>query len=146
MHQAVFASNLFKEPKYQEVPASHAKEEVTRTVVEHCGGKIRSMLDSIEVEALKLQAAASAVEHSAVKHAGSGDGADLDDLAQRLRSIGLSSDPALLADMSAKLRKDGVMALEDLRGLSEEDMKQEVAVLNLKRVQFNKLFKAVSDL
>ncbi len=141
MHQAVFASNLFKEPKYQEVPASHAKEEVTRTVVEHCGGKIRSMLDSIEVEALKLQAATSAVEH-----AGSGDGVVLDDLAQRLRSIGLSSDPALLADMSAKLQKDGVMALEDLRGLSEEDMKQEVAVLNLKRVQFNKLFKAVSDL
>ena len=103
--------------------------------------------DSIEVEALKLQAAASAVEHSAVKHSGSGDGAVLDDLAQRLRSIGLSSDPAVLADMSAKLQKDvGVTALEDLRGISEKEMRDDLASLNLKNVQFNKLFKAVSDL
>jgi GTPase SAR1 family protein len=48
LHQAVFASNLFQDPKFQDVPASHAKEEVTRTVVEHCSGKIRSMLESIE--------------------------------------------------------------------------------------------------
>jgi hypothetical protein len=55
LHQAVFASKLFQDAKFQDVPASHAKEEVTRTVVEHCSGTIRSMLESIE--ALKLQAA-----------------------------------------------------------------------------------------
>ena len=71
---------------------------------------------------------------------------ELDDLAQLLGSIGLSSDAAVLADLSSKLRKDGVMALEDLKGLSEDEMKEEVAALNLKRVQFNKLFKAVSEL
>ena len=70
----------------------------------------------------------------------------VDNLAQRLGSIGLSSDAAVLADLSSKLRKDGVVALEDLKGLSEDDMKEEVAALNLKRVQFNKLFKAVSEL
>ncbi len=48
LHMAVFASNLFQDPKFKDMPASHAKEEVTRTVVEHCSGKIRSMLESIE--------------------------------------------------------------------------------------------------
>ena len=56
------------------------------------------------------------------------------------------ADPAVLADMSAKLQKDGTINLEDLKGLSEEDMKASVAALNLKPVQFNKLFKAVSNL
>ena len=139
LHQAVFASKLFQDAKFQDVPASHAKEEVTRTVVEHCSGKVRSMLESIE--SVKLQAAAAAAQRAA-----GGDVIELDDLAQRLGSIGLSSDAAVLADLSSKLRKDGVMALEDLKGLSEDEMKEEVAALNLKRVQFNKLFKAVSEL
>jgi len=62
LHQAVFASKLFQDSKFQDVPASHAKEEVTRTVVEHCSGKVRSMLESIE--ALKLQASLAAAQHS----------------------------------------------------------------------------------
>ncbi len=48
--------------------------------------------------------------------------------------------------MSAKLQKDGTMNLQDLKGLSEEDMRASVAALNLKPVQLNKLFKAVSNL
>jgi hypothetical protein len=74
------------------------------------------------------------------------DAAVLDALAQRLRTVGLSTDPAVLADMSAKLQKDGTMNLQDLKGLSEEDMRASVAALNLKPVQLNKLFKAVSNL
>ena len=62
------------------------------------------------------------------------------------RLTAIIADPAVLADMSAKLRKDGTMNLQDLKGLSEEDMKASVAALNLKPVQFNKLFKAVSNL
>ena len=139
LHQAVFASMLFQDPKFQGGPASHAKEEVTCIVLEHCSGKIRSMLESIE--ALKSQTAAASAERAV-----SGDGLGLDELAKQLRSIGLSNDPAALADMSSKLQKDGIMTLEDLKGLSEKDLKEEVAALNLKRVQFNKLFEAVSDL
>jgi hypothetical protein len=119
--------------------SSHAKEEVTRTVVEHCSGKVRSMLESIE--ALKLESVGASAQGAA-----GGDVIGLDELALRLRSIGISNDPCVLADMSAKLQKDGIMALEDMKGFSEEEMKEEVAALNLKRVQFNKLFKAVSDL
>jgi hypothetical protein len=92
LHQAVFASKLFQDAKFQDVPASHAKEEVTRTVVEHCSGKVRSMLESIE--SVKLQAAAAAAQRAA-----GGDVIELDDLAQRLGSIGLSSDAAVLADL-----------------------------------------------
>ena len=44
LHQAVFASKLFQDAKFQDVPASHAKEEVTRTVVGHCSGKVRALL------------------------------------------------------------------------------------------------------
>jgi hypothetical protein len=58
LHQAVFASKLFEDPKFQAVPASHAKEEVTRTVVEQCSSKIRSMLEIIETD--KKAASASA--------------------------------------------------------------------------------------
>lgn len=57
-----------------------------------------------------------------------------------------TSDTAVLADMSSKLRKDGVPALDDLKGLSEAEMKMTVAALNLNCVQFNKLFKAASEL
>ena len=48
--------------------------------------------------------------------------------------------------MSAKLQKDGTINLEDLKGLSEEDMKASVAALNLNPVQFKKLFTEVSKL
>ena len=88
-----------------------------------------------------MQAAAASAERAAGV-----DVIELDEFAQRLRIIGLSSDAAVLADMSSKLQTGGVMALDDLKGLSEDDMKEVVAALNLKRVQFNKLFKAVSEL
>jgi GTPase SAR1 family protein len=65
---------------------------------------------------------------------------------KRLRQIGLSDDDAVLADMSAKLRRGGIMALEDLRGFTKEELQEEVSTLNLKRVQLNKLFAAVSNL
>jgi hypothetical protein len=42
--------------------------------------------------------------------------------------------------------KSGTLQLEDLKGLSEQDMKDSVAALNLKPVQFNKLFREVSKL
>jgi len=45
------------------VPASHAKEEVTRTVVMDCSDKVRSMLESIE--SVKLQAAAASAKRAA---------------------------------------------------------------------------------
>ena len=96
------------------------------------------MLERIETD---KEAASASVDHAA-----GDDAVVLDALAQRLRTVGLSTDPAVLADMSAKLQKDGTINLEDLKGLSEEDMKASVAALNLKPVQFNKLFKAVSNL
>jgi hypothetical protein len=133
LHQAVFASMLFHDAKFQDVPASHAKEEVTRTVVEHCSGKVRSILESIE--AGKLQAAAAAAER-----ASGGDVLKMDDLAQRLRSIGLSDDLVVLSDMSSKLRKIGVMALEDLHGSSDDEVKGLVSPLNLNFLQLKKLF------
>jgi hypothetical protein len=59
LHQAVFASKLFDDQKFQAVPASHAKEEVTRTVVEHCSGRIRSILERIEDNQAKVVASCS---------------------------------------------------------------------------------------
>jgi hypothetical protein len=44
LHQALFASKLFEAQKFQDVPASHAKEEVTRTVVEQCGDRCSLLL------------------------------------------------------------------------------------------------------
>jgi hypothetical protein len=134
---AVFASDLFKEPRFQDVSASHAKEEVTRTVVEHCCGKIRSMLDSIEV--LKTPTSSVAFHDTAGGH-----DPDLDDLAQELRRAGVSNDPADLAGMSSKLKKGGIMALVELQSMSKEEIKEQVAELNLKPAQFNKLVKAAS--
>jgi hypothetical protein len=146
LHMAVFASKLFEEPRFRDVPASHAKEEVTRTVVEHCRQKIITMLEFIEAaKARQCQAAAAAappaVESSSVS-------LDLDALAKRLRGIGLSDDTAVLTDMSVKLRRDGISALEDLRGLTKDELQKEkgVSALNLGRVQLNKLFDAVSKL
>ena len=64
----------------------------------------------------------------------------------KLREIKISDDAAVLADMSARLRRDGIMALEDLRGMSMEVLQEEVSALNLKRVQLKKLFDAVCSL
>jgi hypothetical protein len=155
LQQGVKTWDLVKDPKLSASPASSVKDEVTRAVIGHCAPKIRSILDSIDEERRKYQyksdSAPSPVPPASTSvgggvAAGGGDGAVLDDLAQRLRSIGLSNDPALLADMSAKLQKDGVNVLEDLQGLSEEDTRASVAALNLKPVQFRKLFKALSDM
>ena len=77
LHQAVFASKLFQDAKFQDVPASHAKEEVTRTVVGHCSGKVRSMLESIE--AAKAQQTQSHPAESC-----DGDAADLANLVEML--------------------------------------------------------------
>ena len=44
------------------------------------------------------------------------------------------------------IMKSGTLQLEDLKGLSEQDMKDSVAALNLKPVQFIKLFREVSKL
>jgi replication-associated recombination protein RarA len=77
LHQAVFASKLFQDAKFQDVPASHAKEEVTRTVVECCSGKVRSMLESIE--AAKAQQTQSGPVESC-----DGDAADLANLVEML--------------------------------------------------------------
>jgi hypothetical protein len=80
----------------------------------------------------------------------SADGAsehpEADHLALKLREIKISDDAAVLADMSARLRRDGIMALEDLRGMSMEVLQEEVSALNLKRVQLKKLFDAVCSL
>ena len=117
LHQAVFASKLFKMAKYQTVPASHAKEEVTRTVVEHCSSAIRSMLENIE--ARKSRAPSPAPPPS---------GADLrlpltslsaSDVAAAIGSIG----PLYLPYRQAFIDNgiDGTM-LADWRGLSDQDL------------------------
>jgi hypothetical protein len=69
---------------------------------------------------------------------------DADDLVLGLRAIKISDDPAILADMSAKLRRDGIFAMEDLQGLSLEELKDSVAALGLKAVPLRRLFAAVS--
>jgi hypothetical protein len=107
------------------------------------------MLESIEAAKMRqFQSAAAAALPAAAPVAAGGSSAslDLDALAKRLRDIGLSDDTAVLADMSAKLRRGGIMALEDLRGLTKDDLRTEVSSLNLGRVQLNKLFDAVSKL
>jgi hypothetical protein len=67
---------------------------------------------------------------------------DVGDLEQKLRVIGLSDDAAVLADMCAKLRKGGVMSLQDLQGLSKEEVKESVQALMLSPVQHIKLFQS----
>ena len=69
----------------------------------------------------------------------------LDDLAQRLRSIGLSDDLVVLADMSSKLREIGVMALEDLQDSSDDEVKELVSPLNLNSLQLKKLFRYLKN-
>jgi hypothetical protein len=45
LQMAVQSWKLLEEPRLAQVPASHVKEEVTRTVVTHCAKKIRHMLE-----------------------------------------------------------------------------------------------------
>jgi hypothetical protein len=75
---------------------------------------------------------------------GSAISPDTDDLALRLRAIKISDDAAVLTDMSAKLKRAGIFALKDLKGLSLEELKEVVAVLSLNVVQLRRLFTAVS--
>ena len=116
LHQAVFASKLFQDAKFQDVPASHAKEEVTRTVVEHCSGKVRSMLESIE--ALKLQALQAAAQHSVADQNSPLATITASDVAAAIGRIG----PAYVLYQQAFIDNgiDGTM-LAEWRGQSEED-------------------------
>jgi GTPase SAR1 family protein len=128
----------------KKVTSSHASEEALRAVIQHCSDKVCSILEKDKPVSAKMALAApSPIAPQA--HAAAGGG-DLDDLALKLRNVGLSDDSAALADMSAKLRKDGVGALEELKGLSRDEMKGVVNPLSLNLVQFNKLFKHVSEL
>jgi hypothetical protein len=97
------------------------------------------MLESIEAAKARQCQTAAADESSSTP-------LDLDALAKRLRDIGLSDDTAVLTGMSVKMRRDGIMALEDLRGLTKDDLQKELSALNLGKVQLNKLFDAVSKL
>jgi NLR family CARD domain-containing protein 3 len=116
LHQAVFASNLLQHPKFLDVPASHAKEEVTRTVVEHCSGKVRSMLESIE--ALKLQASQAAAPRSVADQQLPLDTTTARDVAAAIGGIG----PAYALYQQAFIDNgiDGTM-LADWRGQSDEE-------------------------
>jgi len=80
----------------------------------------------------------------------SADGAsehpEADHLALKLREIKISDDATVLADMSAKLRRDGIFGMEDLQGLSLDEVKEAVAALNLNAVQLRRLFAAVPNI
>jgi hypothetical protein len=69
---------------------------------------------------------------------------DADDLATQLRAIRISDDAAVLTDMSANLRRGGIFAIEELQGLSMDELKDAVFSLNLNAVQLRRLFAAVS--
>ena len=116
LHQAVFASKLFQDAKFQDVPASHAKEEVTRTVVEHCSGKVRALLE--DIEALKLQALQAAAQHSVADQNSPLATITASDVAAAIGRIG----PAYVLYQQAFIDNgiDGTM-LAEWRGQSEED-------------------------
>jgi hypothetical protein len=130
----------------KQVSSSHVNAEVLRAVIKCCSDEACCVLERDKPLCPRAAHAASFSIATAVEHGAGDDAVALDALAQRLRTVGLSNDPAVLADMSAKLQKDGTMKLEDLKGLSEQDMKDSVAALNLKPVQFKKLFDEVSKL
>ena len=71
---------------------------------------------------------------------------DTEVLSRRLRAIQISDDNAVLVDMSVNMRKIGIFALEDLQGFTLDELKEEVAVLHLNRVQIKKLFDALSNM
>jgi hypothetical protein len=65
---------------------------------------------------------------------------------QCVKSIALVKDKdAMLIDMAAKLRVVGVMSLEDLRGMSYEDVVESVDGVGLSTVQLKQLHKAVKQ-
>jgi hypothetical protein len=104
-----------------------------------------------EQAAASAQAAAAAASVQAYVAAASASAAgasaippDADDLALRLRAINISDDAAVLDAMSAKLRRAGIFALEDLQGLSLDELKEAVALLSLNAMQLRRLFKAVA--
>ena len=80
----------------------------------------------------------------------SADGAsehpEADHLALKLREIKISDDAAVLADMTTKLRRAGIFGMEDLQGLSLDELKEAVAALNLNAVQLRRLFAAVPNI
>ena len=80
----------------------------------------------------------------------SADGAsehpEADHLALKLREIKISDNAAVLADMTTKLRRAGIFGMEDLQGLSLDELKEAVAALNLNAVQLRRLFAAVPNI
>ena len=77
---------------------------------------------------------------------GSSVSPDAEALSRRLREIQVSDDTAVLVDMSVNLRRIGIFTLEDLQGFTLDELKEEVAVLRLNRVQIKKLFDALSNM
>ena len=63
-----------------------------------------------------------------------------------LREIKISDDAAVLADMTTKLRRAGIFAMEDLQGLSLDEMKEAVVELHLNAVQLRRLYAAVLNI
>jgi hypothetical protein len=117
LHQAVFASKLLQDAKFHDVPASHAKEEVMRTVVQHCTDTIRSMLESIE--ALKMQASLTAAQLSVADSHLRMASITASDVAAAIGRIA----PAYMPYQQAFIENgiDGTM-LADWRAQSEEDV------------------------
>ena len=66
----------------------------------------------------------------------------LDALARELSSIAISKNNAVLADLSARLQSCGVFALDDLKGMSREEVSATVVEAQLTPLQFNKLYNA----
>jgi hypothetical protein len=94
-----------------------------------------------EIGFWREQAAAS-VQASALEAAAPAVFSDADDLALQLRVI--FHDAAVLNAMSAKLRDAGILTLGHLQGLSLDELEEEVAVLNLNKLQLRRLFTAVA--
>jgi len=124
----------------------YTTDQVSRMTADITGSSIsQSSLVSVPSPAPQLLHSPSSCA-AAPFAGGSSAPLDVDDLEQKLRVIGLSDDAAVLADLCAKLRKGGIMSLQDLQGLSKEEVKESVQALMLSPAQHIKLFKAVSGL
>jgi GTPase SAR1 family protein len=120
----------------KKVNSSHAHEETLRVITRHCAHQICSILEKdrpCSALANKLPSTPSVVSFGADAHQ--------DDLALQLQHAGLSNILAVLLEFSAKLQSNGVLAMDDMRGLSMDELKDVVKCLCLNVVQFNKLFK-----
>jgi hypothetical protein len=93
----------------KKVSSSHVNAEVLRAVIKCCSDEACCVLERDKPLCPRAAHAASFCTAAAAEHGD--DAVALDALAQRLRSVGLSSDAAVLADMSAKLQKDGTRCL-----------------------------------